>query len=265
MVRIKTKTTGVFCEKGFKLPVNYRKDAKVLLVGLGGLGCPTALMLTRAGIGELRVLDDDVVEASNLHRQILFSQDDVGKDKLVAGVAALRRLCPDSPTRFEPIQSRLLPDNARELVREVDIVVEGSDNFATKFLCADTCFLEKKPVVQGAAVRWITTALSTDPGGRPCYRCLFEDLPAQDQAPNCAEAGVLGSVVGFGAALMVELTLRVVHGCPDYGHVYSYDGRLDRLRRHKLFSRDNCALCGHQPEIVGIGWSAYMGENCESP
>jgi adenylyltransferase/sulfurtransferase len=245
--------------------VNQGKDAKVLLVGLGGLGCPTALILTRAGIGELRILDDDVVEASNLHRQILFSEDDVGRDKLRAGVEALERMCPDSPTRFEAIQSRLLPDNARELVRDADIVVEGSDNFATKFLCADTCFLERKPIVQGAAVRWITTALSCQPAGRPCYRCLFEDLPPRNQAPNCAEAGVLGSVVGFGAALMAELTLRVVYGRPDYGHIYSYDGRIDRLRRHKLLSRDNCALCGHQPEIVSIEWSAYTGDNCESP
>ncbi len=240
------------------------ENVRVLLVGLGGLGCPTALMLTRAGIGELRILDDDVVEASNLHRQVLFSQEDVGQDKLRAGVAALKRLCPLSPTRIEPVQTRLLPDNARELVRDVDIVVEGSDNFATKFLCADTCFLERKPVVQGAAVRLITTALSSAPAGRPCYRCLFEDLPGQGQAPNCAEAGVLGSVVGFGAAIMAELTLRIVNGCPDYGHVYSYEGRLDQMRRHSLFSRDNCTLCGHQPQIVDIGWSAYLGPNCEN-
>jgi molybdopterin/thiamine biosynthesis adenylyltransferase len=240
------------------------ENVKILLVGLGGLGCPTALLLTRAGIGELRILDDDVVEASNLHRQVLFSQDDIGQDKLQAGVAALKRSCPDSPTHLEPIRTRLLPSNARELVRDVDVVVEGSDNFATKFLCADTCFLERKPVIQGAAVRFITTVLSCDPAGRPCYRCLFEDLPPQDQSLNCAEAGVLGSVVGFGAALMAELALRVVHGCPDYGYAYSYDGKLDRLRRHRLFSRENCALCGHQPGIVEIGWSAYMGAQCES-
>jgi molybdopterin/thiamine biosynthesis adenylyltransferase len=241
------------------------ENIKVLLVGLGGLGCPTALMLTRAGIGELRILDDDVVETSNLHRQVLFSQDDVGQDKLLAGVAALKRLCPDSPTRLNPIRTRLLPDNARELIRDVDVVVEGSDNFATKFLCADTCILEKKPVIQGAAVRFITTALSSAPMGRPCYRCLFEDLPRREQAPNCAEAGVLGSVVGFGAALMAELALRVANGCPDYGFAYSYDARLDRLRRHRVFSRENCALCGHQPQIVDISWSAYMDPHCESP
>ena len=219
-------------------------------------------MLTRAGIGVLRIVDEDIVEASNLHRQILFGQADIGREKLTTGVEALRRLCPGSPTRFEPIQSRLLPDNARRLVRDVDIVVEGSDNFATKFLCADACYLESKPSVQGAAVRWITTAISSSPVGRPCYRCLFEDLPATDQAPNCAEAGVVGSVVGFGAALMAELTLRVVYDCPDYGYAYSYDGRSDKLRRHNVFRRDNCSLCGYEPKIVDIGWLTYTGPNC---
>ena len=159
------------------------------------------------------------------------------RDKLRAGVEALERMCPDSPTRFEAIQSRLLPDNARELVRDADIVVEGSDNFATKFLCADTCFLERKPIVQGAAVRWITTALSCQPAGRPCYRCLFEDLPPRNQAPNCAEAGVLGSVVGFGAALMAELTLRVVYGRPGpIQQLAGPSGHVEARRRRHVVS-----------------------------
>lgn len=233
-------------------------------MGLGGLGCPTALLLARVGVGVLRIMDDDTVEASNLHRQILYDTADVGRDKLATGIAAIRRLCPESPTRLEPIQSRLLPDNARETVCDADVIVEGSDNFATKFLCADACHIEKKPCVQGAAVRWVTTAISSGPGGKPCYRCLFEDLPAPEQAPNCAEAGVLGSVVGFGAALMAELVLRIVYGKPDYGQVYSYDGKHDRLRRHKVFHRDNCCLCGTRPSITEIGWSQYVGPSCPS-
>jgi molybdopterin/thiamine biosynthesis adenylyltransferase len=242
--------------------MNSAANIKVLLVGLGGLGCPTAAMLTKAGIGVLKILDDDIVEESNLHRQILFRQDDIGRDKLTAGVAALRHQCPQSPTCLEPVHSRLLPDNAREIVRDVDIVVEGSDNFATKFLCADTCYIERKPCVQGAAVRWLTTAISSGPAGRPCYRCLFEDLPSPEHAPNCAEAGVMGSVVGVGAALMADLTLRIAHGCPDYGFIYSYDGRRDEMHRHCVFSRNNCSLCGHEPEIKQIKWSMYVGPDC---
>ena len=202
-------------------PVDQAANVKVLLIGLGGLGCPTALLLAQAGVGVLRILDDDQVDGSNLHRQILFDQNDIGQDKLTAGVRTIKRLCPATPTRLEPIRTRLLPDNARAYVQDVDIVVEGSDNFATKFLTADTCFIEHKPCVQGAAVRWVTTAISTSPAGRPCYRCLFEDLPAANQAPNCAEAGVVGSVAGMGASLMVELALRILTGKPDFGWIYS--------------------------------------------
>ncbi len=238
-------------------------DSRVLLVGLGGLGCPTALMLVQAGVGLLRILDDDIVNVSNLHRQILYSETDIGHDKLASGIAALKRLCPKSPTYLDPVQSRLLPDNARELVRGVDVVVEGSDNFATKFLCADTCHIEKKPCVQGAAVRWVATAISSGPEGRPCYRCLFEDLPAPDRASTCAEAGVMGSVVGFGAAIITDLALRVLHGNPDYGNAYSYDGKRDTLRKHKVYCRRGCPLCGEQPVISDIAWSTYVGPNCQ--
>jgi len=244
--------------------VKSLSSTRVLLVGLGGLGSPAALLLVRSGVGELRILDDDDVDASNLHRQILFGEGDVGQAKLASGVASLRRLCPESPTRIEPIATRLLPDNARALVSGMDLIVEGSDNFATKFLCADTCHLERKPCVQGAAVRWVTTALSSGPGGKPCYRCLFEELPGADQSPNCAEAGVLGSVVGFGAALMVELALRIIRGSPDYGHIYSYDGKRDALRRHRMFQRKDCPLCGETPRITGIEWSTYLEAGCES-
>jgi molybdopterin/thiamine biosynthesis adenylyltransferase len=216
-------------------------------------------MLTKAGVGQLTILDDDVVERSNLHRQMLFGQADVGKSKLVAGVDALRRLCPESRTELAWLETRMLPDNARDLVREADLVIEGSDNFATKFLCADACFLECKPCVQGAAVRWVATALSVDAKGGPCYRCLFEDVPPADQAPNCAEAGVVGSVVGMGAALMVELALRILLSRPDFGSVYTYDGKRDALHRHPLFARSDCPLCGKAARIHDVDWALYAG------
>jgi len=219
-------------------------------------------MLARAGVGVLRIMDDDTVEASNLHRQILYAEADVGKDKLTSGIEALRRACPDTATRFEPVRSRLLPDNARAAVRDVDIVVEGSDNFATKFLCADACYIEQKPCIQGAAVRWVATALCSGPRGKPCYRCLFEDMPETDQASNCAEAGVLGAVVGMGAALMTDLALRMIEGKPDCGHAYSYDGKRDTLRRHRVYCREACSLCGERPAILDIGWSTYVGRSC---
>ena len=244
--------------------MNSREQVRVLLIGLGGLGCPTALMLVRAGVGHLRILEDDVVERSNLHRQILFEPRDVGEPKLIAGLRAIKAACPDSPTCLDPISTRLLPDNARQLVRDADVVIEGSDNFATKFLCCDACVIEDKPCVQGAAVRWVATAMSSGGKGRPCYRCLFEDLPALDQAPNCAEAGVVGSVVGMGAALMVELALRIIEGKPDFGWIYSYDGKRDALRRHPLFARAGCRVCGMSRQITDVDWSTYDSEACSA-
>ena len=234
-------------------------DARVLLVGLGGLGCPVALGLVRAGVGLLRIADDDQVDLSNLHRQILYQESDVGADKLAAGVRALRELVPGSPTRIEPVSHRILPDNAQALVREVDLVVEGADNFATKFLVADACRLEARPVVQGAAVRWVTTAMCAGPNGRPCYRCLFEDIPRGREAPNCAEAGVMGPVVGFGAALMVELALEALQG-KGFGTVASYDGLSDRLRSIAVTARADCSLCGEHPQIIDTQWSRYRDE-----
>lgn len=235
------------------------ESARVLLVGLGGLGCPTALMLAEAGVGQLQILDDDTVERNNLHRQMLFDPRDVGKNKVTAGIDAVRRACPSSRTQLEAMCTRLLPDNALQLVRGADLVIEGSDNFATKFLCADACFLERRPCVQGAAVRWLATALSTGSHGRPCYRCLFEDVPQAELAPNCAEAGVVGSVVGVGASLMVELAMRIMTGNADFGSIYSYDGRRDVLHRHPRFPRPSCPLCGVRRQITRLDWALYDG------
>jgi len=239
-------------------------NARILVVGLGGLGCPTALGLTEAGVGSLLIAEDDIVEETNLHRQLLYRDSDVGHDKLEAGMSALRALCPASPTKLIAIRSRILPDNARELVRSVDLVVEGSDNFATKFLVNDACHLEKRPRVQGAAVRWITTAFCVGAESHPCYRCLFEDIPRGLDAPNCAEAGVMGPVVGIGAALMVEFALGLLQDRKLEGQLATYDGKLDRLRRHSVRSRPGCALCGTSPSILDTRYETYVDELCSA-
>ncbi len=237
-------------------------DAKLLLVGLGGLGCPTALSLVKAGVGTLVIADDDQVELGNLHRQILFGPQDVGRDKLEAGLNALRRLAPASPTHIDLLHTRILPENARERVRQVDLVIEGSDNFATKFLVADACHLEGIACIHGAAVRWIATAFCSHPHGHPCYRCLFEDIPRGTSAPNCAEAGVMGPVVGLGAALMVEFALGTLGGNPPYGQVARYDGRSDMMRCSTIASRPDCPLCGQHPRIEDTAESRYI-DDCE--
>jgi len=227
-----------------------------LIIGAGGLGCPAALALVEAGVGRVAIADDDVVELSNLHRQVLYSEADVGRDKLDA---ALDALAPHAGPgqKLEALRTRLLPDNARELVRGFDVVLEGADNFATKFLAADACHLEGRPLVHGAAVRLRATVWSVAAGGRPCYRCLFEDLPPAAAGQSCAEAGVLGPVVGFAGALMADLALDVLSGTPRWGTLFAYDGLGDRLREVHVEPRAACPLCGPNASISALDELCY--------
>jgi molybdopterin/thiamine biosynthesis adenylyltransferase len=244
-----------------------RSRARVLLVGLGGLGCPAALVLARAGVAVLGLCDDDVVERSNLHRQILFTDADVGAPKLDAASRALRTLAGAShaPPELRLHRTRLLPDNALSIVKGYDVVLEGADNFATKFLAADACALAKVAVIHASAVRWIGTALAVGAGGGPCYRCLFEDvLPAED-APSCADAGVMGPVVGVVAAAQVDLALALLDGWPAEGQLVTFDGRTDVLRRRTISRRPDCPLCGPEarpPRIECIEPERYVSPAC---
>lgn len=231
-----------------------RGDARVLVVGVGGLGSPAAIALVRAGIGTLGLADDDTVERSNLHRQILFDDADVGASKIVAAARSLGRF---GEATIVTHATRVLPKNAVDLVRGYDVVVEGSDNFATKFLVADACSLARVPVVHAAAVRWVGTVLAVGRDGAPCYRCLFEDVPGGD-APNCAEAGVVGPVVGVVGALQADLALATVDGRDVGGTLITFDGRDDALRRRTIARRAACPLCGIRPDIRSIETSRYV-------
>ena len=237
--------------------MSRRGSARVLVVGVGGLGCPAALALAGGGVGTLILCDDDVVDGSNLHRQILFDESDIGKPKLELAAAALRAHAPE--VRIETVAERFLPENALALLRDIDVVVEGSDNFPTKFLVADACLLAAVPVVHGAAVRWHGTALAVGPKGAPCYRCLFEDIPHEHVA-NCAEAGVLGPVVGVVGAAQADLALRVLDGREPFGTLVTYDGRADRLRTHRVPARPTCDSCGKR-ELRAIERSRYVAKD----
>lgn len=234
---------------------------RALIVGLGGLGCPVAAVLGRAQDVELVLCDDDQVDVTNLHRQILYRDADVGHDKLEAARHALIE-AGAAPERISLVRSRLLPENARELVREADLVLEGADNFATKFLAADAAHLEHKPIIHGAAVRFVATAWAVPAEGAPCYRCLFEDVPPGAQQ-GCSEAGVMGPVVGFCGALMADLALRVLSGdAAAFGSLYTFDGQRDLLRQVPVSARPDCPLCGRAPSITSIIESSYTAPSC---
>ena len=241
--------------------MNRRANARALVVGIGGLGCPAALALARAGVGTIGLCDDDIVERSNLHRQILFGDSDVGKSKLAAAVRSLGEAFPSLLLKTH--ETRLSPERAMDLVGQYDIVLEGTDNFATKFLTADACALAAVPVVHASAVRWIGTVLAVGARCRPCYRCVFEDAPT-DGVPNCAEAGVMGPVVGVVAAIQVDLALALIDARDVTGAFVSFDGRTDAFRRHTFASRRDCALCGVAARIRCIDASTYASLPCET-
>jgi molybdopterin/thiamine biosynthesis adenylyltransferase len=235
-----------------------------LLVGVGGLGSPAAIALARAGVGTLGIADDDEVETTNLHRQILFGEGDVGRPKTAAAARAIGLWAAPLPVRVVVHDTRLLPGNAVDLVKSYDVVVEGSDNFATKFLAADACAIANVAVVHGAAVRWHGTAFAVGPRGRPCYRCLFEDLPRED-APGCSEAGVVGPVVGVVGAVQADLALAMLDGRSVEGTLVTFDGRADRLRRRSVAWRSDCELCGASPTIDRIEPNRYTSRDCDTP
>lgn len=237
-----------------------RGSARVLLVGLGGLGCPAALVLARAGIAVLGLCDDDAVECSNLHRQILFTETDVGTSKVDAAARAIGAVAgAGRAPELRLHRTRLLPHNALAIVREYDVVLEGADNFATKFLAADACVLARVAVVHAAAVRWVGTALAVGPAGNPCYRCLFEDVLPADDAPNCADAGVMGPVVGVVAAAQVDLALSLLDGAAVEGQLVTFDGRTDVLRRRTISRRADCPLCGELEGASGFSRPGSFG------
>ncbi|WP_437924300.1 HesA/MoeB/ThiF family protein [Sorangium sp. So ce291] len=228
----------------------------VLLVGAGGIGGPAALALAAGGVRELRVADDDEVELTNLHRQILFDDDDVGRPKLEAFAESLRRRFPR--LRVDRRFGRFTPSAAAALMPGVSVVVDATDNFASRFLIADVCRLTRTPVVHAAAVRWRATVMAVAAAGGPCYRCLFEDLPT-GEAPDCATAGVAGPVCGVAGAIAADRALAILKGDASiFGRIATYDGLTDTLRSVPVAARSGCALCGDRAAISTIDASRYV-------
>lgn len=231
-------------------------------MGAGGIGAPAAIALVAAGIRDFLVADDDLVEETNLHRQILFDPADLGAPKVDAFCRAIERIS-GGAARAVGRRGRALPDNVLELVRDADVVVDATDNFATRFLLADAARIARRPVVHAAAVRLQATVMASAAAGAPCYRCVFEDLP-DGETIDCATGGILGPVCGVSGALAAELVLRIlgIVERPAHGFLYTFDAAIDRLRAVPVRARADCPLCGDKPSLVTIDESRYEGPVC---
>jgi sulfur-carrier protein adenylyltransferase/sulfurtransferase len=237
-------------------------DSKVLIVGAGGLGSPAAFYLAAAGVGTIGLVDFDRVDRSNLQRQILHTEQSVGQPKTESAEARLRALNPDVKVVRHDV--RLEAGNAREVLGPYDVILDGCDNFSTKYLVNDAAVLLGKPNVYGSIYRFEGQMSSFVPGRGPCYRCLYPEPTPSELAPSCDEAGVLGvlpGVVGLVQATeVVKLLLGI--GEPLVGRLLTYDALAMKFREFKVRRDPRCALCGEAPTIKTLEdlvWSCHLG------
>lgn len=235
--------------------------ARVLVVGCGGLGAPVVAALASAGVGALRLLDDDVVEPSNLNRQWLFDAGDVGRRKAERAAAWARRFDPDLDVQHEV--RRLGVHDARELVRGVDVVADCTDGLPTKFLLNDACVLEDVPLVHGAATAWAGQAMVVPGRQGPCLRCLFEDVPDASAIRTCRDEGILGAVCGvIGGAMSIEV-VKTILGRPSLvGKLLAFDGATMESRTMKLARDPACRACGDAPDVDARTPEDYEPRRC---
>ncbi len=230
-------------------------DARVLLVGAGGLGSPAAFYLAAAGVGTLGLVDDDVVDRSNLQRQILHTDDSVGTPKVTSAQRTLQALNPD--VTINTFETRLDSDNIEDILQGYDLVVDGSDNFPTRYLVNDACVKLGLPCVHGSVYRFegqVTVFWPGCPERRgPCYRCLFPEPPPAEFAPSCAEAGVLGVLPGVVGLLEAVEALKILLGIGDplVGRLLAYDALAARFTDYRVERDPHCAWCGDGASFPG--------------
>jgi adenylyltransferase/sulfurtransferase len=226
--------------------------AKVFIIGAGGLGCPVGYFLTAAGVGRIAMIDDDVVELSNLQRQIAHSTKTLGMPKVESAKATFNALNPD--VDIVAIKGRITKDNIFDLIKDYDIVVDGSDNFPTRYLVNDACVMAKKPLVSGAILRFEGQATTIIPGVGHCYRCLFEEMPPPGLVPSCQEAGVLGVLPGIIGGLQAMEVLKIILGKGDTlaGSLLIFDALKTTFRKVRVPKNPACAVCGENPTITEL-------------
>lgn len=232
-------------------------ESKVLLIGAGGLGCPSALYLAAAGVGTLGIIDYDVVDLSNLQRQILHSEEEIGKPKVESATRRLRGI--NSDIRIVPITEKLSRENVSRIIADYDLVVNGCDNFPTRYLINDACVFAKKPLIDGSIFRFEGQVTVFYSGHGPCYRCLYPEPPPPEMAPSCAEAGVFGVLPGIIGSIQAVEAIKIIigKGDPLIGRLVMYDALRQQFREMKVRRDPQCPVCSDKAtikELIDYEW-----------
>lgn len=227
-------------------------QAKVLIIGAGGLGSPVALYLAAAGVGKIGLVDADDVDISNLQRQILHSTKDIGRPKVESGRDRLVSINPD--IEVVPYRLRLNSGNIMDILKDYDIVVDGSDNFPTRYLANDACVMAGKPLSHGGILRLDGQAITIIPGQGPCYRCLFPEPPPPGFVPNCQEAGILGAVAGVIGVIQANEVLKLILGKGELlvGRLLVFDASNSSFRTVQVHRDEHCPVCGANPKVTKL-------------
>jgi molybdopterin-synthase adenylyltransferase len=234
-------------------------NSKVLVIGAGGLGSPVALYLAAAGVGTIGIIDDDLVELSNLQRQILHKTHSIGKPKVQSAKKTIYDINPE--VKLIPIQERISPNNAMEVIAPYDLVADGCDNFETRFLVNDACYFSQKTLVSAAILRFDGQIYTFKPHKKddkenqfPCYRCLFPQPPPPGEINTCAESGVLGALCGTIGSLQTTEIVKELLGIGESlaGSLIVYEGLSSTFRKIRVNADPNCPLCGASPKIMDL-------------
>ncbi|MQG17318.1 MAG: molybdopterin-synthase adenylyltransferase MoeB [SAR202 cluster bacterium] len=240
-------------------------DAKVLILGAGGLGSPSAIYLALAGVGTIGLVDFDVVDLSNLQRQVLHHTSDVGRSKLESARDNIKAYNPDINVVLH--ETRLESENAMEIIGNYDMVINGADNFATRYLVNDACYLLNKPLIDGSILIFDGQSTVFTPGNG-CYRCLFPSPPPPGMVPNCAEAGVLGALTGLVGSIQSTEALKYILGIGESleSRLLIVDALSMTFREFKLKRNPNCPLCGDNPSVTElIDYEIFCGITEDTP
>ncbi|MBF0196774.1 MAG: molybdopterin-synthase adenylyltransferase MoeB [Planctomycetes bacterium] len=224
-------------------------EGKVLVIGTGGLGAPVSLYLAAAGVGTIGLVDSDVVDLSNLQRQVVHFTPDVGTPKVDSAEAKLKALNPG--IEIKKYHTFVVADNIRDIIREYDFVIDGTDNFSAKFLINDACILENKPYSHGGILRFDGQTMTIKPGESACYRCVFNAPPPKNAVPTCSQAGVLGGVAGMLGTIQSVEAMKYLSGVGELltDNLLTFNAASMNFRKVKFKKNPSCPVCGENPSI----------------